>query len=380
MGRFNHLVIGTALLALSGCNQELSNLTIPGLFSTIAPVLPINPIAGPGPIITISPSVTPIPVASGSGSPASAASYFPSNLYFNQSVASAAVDAQSSTIINQLAANGGWGNNNRFQIDFSINVYYTDSSTVQLPVQDNGMYLPDSDVPATMPVPPAGGTQGFESSGGRTCDGGDCHYLVMDQTNHQLFETWEANDVTSTHFGTNGGLAVWPFNKTWLPNFRGDTCSSADAGGLMIAPMLFTAEEIAAGAVNHAIRLILPNRRIASMTYVRPATHMTGGSSWASSATGVPYGARLRLKSTFDVSTLPSAGARTIARALKTYGMILADGGEIALTAKSDAQSAAKYAGYLSAQDLRALQVTDFEMVDGGARFHPTGYDCVRNP
>ena len=126
--------------------------------------------------------------------------------------------------------------------------------------------------------------------------------------------------------------------------------------------------------------MILPNSRIAYRTYVRPATHTTGATGWASASTGVPYGSRLRLKSTYDISTLPTARARTVAKALQTYGLILADGGNIAITAKSDANSTAKYGSLLGSNHLNALQVTDFEMVDGGQRFQAPSLDCTRNP
>ena len=56
-----------------------------------------------------------------------------------------------------------------------------------------------------------------------------------------------------------------------------------DASGGMIAPLLFSAEEVAAGHIDHAIRFILPNSRIQYKEYVRPATHGTGSSGWATS-------------------------------------------------------------------------------------------------
>jgi hypothetical protein len=363
-------------------NTSVTQNNKPTVSASTSPTPSASPVSTPSPSPSPSASPAPSPSPSSSSSPASgntasAASYFPSDLYFNQSIASAPLDSQSATIISTLAANGGWGNGDILQIDFSISVYYANSGSTILLFQNNGMTMPDSDVPASIPVPPSGGTQGFESGEGRTCDGGDCHYLVMDLPNNQLTEVWHADGVTGSEFGSNGSLAIWPFSKTWLSNFRGDTCTSADAGGLMIAPMLFTGGELSAGQINHAIRLILPNSRIASKTYVRPATHMTGSSSgWANPETGVPYGARFRLKSTFDVSSL-SAGAQVVARALQTYGMILADGGNIAFTAGSDA------AAFIGSKDLSSLQVSDFDMVqntDGGVRYQPSGFTCVRNP
>jgi len=296
-------------------------------------------------------------------------------------VENAAVDASSGTILSQLSTNGGWGNSNRFQIDFSIDVYYTDSSTVQLPFTDGGVYQPDSDIPTQVPVPPGGASIGFESSQGTTCDGGDCHYLAVDTANKKLFEV-DQGSIVNNSFTSDGSVAIWDFLKIYPSSLRGDVCTSADAGGLPIAPLLFTAEEVAAGVITHAIRFILPNSRIQCRQYVRPATHGTGSSNcsgWATS-NGVPYGARLRLKPSFDLSTLPSAGARVVGQALKTYGMILADGGQIALTAKSDASSSTKWSSLLGPTDLRALQPVDFEMINAGTRINFSSFDCVRNP
>jgi hypothetical protein len=111
--------------------------------------------------------------------------------------------------------------------------------------------------------------------------------------------------------------------------------------------------------------------------YVHPATHAGGPSGQGLP----PYGARFRLRADYPLSTLPDAGTRTIARALQKYGMLLADGGNIALTAADDRFTMAKWSTVLpsGSTGLAAIKVTDFEMVDAGARI-PLTYDCVRNP
>ena len=78
------------------------------------------------------------------------------------------------------------------------------------------------------------------------------------------------------------------------------------------------------------------------------------------------------------MASLPP-GAQVVARAMQRYGMLLADGGNIALTARSDRSTKAKWEGLLGTRDLVALRPSDFEMVDAGARI-PLTYDCVRNP
>jgi serine/threonine-protein kinase len=64
---------------------------------------------------------------------------------------------------------------------------------------------------------------------------------------------------------------------------------------------------------------------------------------------------------------------------MQRYGMLLADGGQIALTAQSDRFTQARWGGLLGPRDLEALQPRDFEMVEGGPRI-PLTLDCVRNP
>jgi serine/threonine-protein kinase len=67
-----------------------------------------------------------------------------------------------------------------------------------------------------------------------------------------------------------------------------------------------------------------------------------------------------------------------VARALQKYGMLLADGGDIALTAEADTYTKNKWDGLLGPRDLSALRVDDFVMVDGGARIPYRA--CARTP
>jgi serine/threonine-protein kinase len=166
-------------------------------------------------------------------------------------------------------------------------------------------------------------------------------------------------------------------SRVYGPAGRGENCTSADAAGYPIAPLLFNADEVARGEIGHAIRFILPNSRIRNGVYVHPATHSTSAASAPSPAP--PYGARFRLRADFPLATLPSEAARVVARALQRYGMFLADGGSVTLTAQSDRFTTAKWSGLLASRDLEAIQVSDFEMVDGGTRIPYTG-DCVREP
>ena len=88
----------------------------------------------------------------------------------------------------------------------------------------------------------------------------------------------------------------------------------------------------------------------------------------------------LRLRADYPVDSLPTEGARVVARAMQKYGMFLADGGQIALTARSDRFTTAKWDGLLAPQDLVALRPMDFEVIDHGALTDWGTVDCERTP
>jgi hypothetical protein len=311
---------------------------------------------------------SPASPGSGAGSPAAGA-YFPAAALWYQDVSRAPLDAESRAVISYLDG-VGWGLGH-MQIDFSIEVLEAPAGTPMrtfTPTEDH--FSPDCDIE---PVPvPAGGA--IEGESGYECrSDGDCHLIVVDRPRNRLFEMWRA-DIRGGEF-RGGCLAVWDMTRVYPASGRGEQCTSADAAGYPIAPLLFDADEVAAGAIRHAIRFILPNARIRRGVYVHPATHGTRATTGPPDAP--PYGARLRLRADYPVDSLP-AGARVVARAMQTYGMFLADGGNVALTARSDRFTAAKWANLLGPRDLDRIRPADFEMVDGGARI-PLTLDCVRN-
>jgi len=306
----------------------------------------------------------------GSSKPAAGTSgpYFEQPMFFNVDVSGRQPASNSAAQIAALRAGGGWGNGDRMQIDFSFDVLRADAATPMrtfTPTDD--FYSPDCDAMA-VPVPTSGNLEG---ESGYACESdGDCHLIVFDEARGKLYEMWRA-DLSS---GFRGGcLAMWDGKQSYAETLRGDQCTSADAAGFPIAPLLFTADEVAAGEIAHAIRFILPNDRI-RRGYVRPATHgteTTGGNDAPS------YGVHLRLRADYPIASLPSEGARVVARAMQRFGMYHADGGNIALTAQSDRYTTAKWEGLLGPRDLSALRVEDFEVIDHGAPITLT-FDCVR--
>ena len=299
---------------------------------------------------------------------------FPPGAVWNTAVDTATLDLESAQIIAYLQANSAAGGT-LFQIDWSNHRLEADGSTEHRSFTPSGAhYSPDCDT-APVPIPPGGAIEGET---GYTCYGdGDCHILVRDLPECRLYEQWRVN---LTPDGFDGGcLAIWDIGSVPPPMGRGQECTSADAAGLPILPLLFSSDEVAAGEIRHALRFILPNSNIRNLTYVHPATHSTSATGGPSTAP--PYGARLRLRADFDMSVFAdNPAAAVVARALQRYGMFLADGGRVTFTAQNDRFSSASWSDVgLDAHDLKVFQWTDFEVVNGGTRFNWTG-DCIRTP
>jgi len=292
-----------------------------------------------------------------------------------KNVSSDAVASNSASMI--AAMSFGFGSP---QVDFSITVMQVSAGTPTTTVQFNPSYTPDSD---STPVPvPVGGA--LEGETGYTCtQGGDCHLLIIDPAARQLFELYSVNNTSANGTGTwtAADETVWLMDGVYTPAGRGYGCTSADAAGFSVIAGLIGVREANAGQINHALRFILPNSSIRKgLAYTTPATH---GTSATSSTAGVPYGARLRLKASFDASQVTSIGGKAVVAALQKYGMFLADGGNDAFTAEADGFYAAEglsWNGVLSGTDLESITPSDFDVVDYEESALMSGDDCVRAP
>jgi serine/threonine-protein kinase len=298
---------------------------------------------------------------------------FPSTSTFYQDISQAMVDPESTTIMTSLlAAWPGGSGTSGLGIDPSMVILNAAASVARRPF-DNGGDDPDCDA-APVPLPAGGHIEG--STGDYSCDGGDCHLLVYQGA--RLYELYQADVSTGLATGgtfSGGCLVVWDLTHDYWqpatpPGFsRGDHCNGADAADIPIAPLTLTAADLQSGQpIRHAFRFTIPNAQIRAAVYVHPATHIGGPTGGADK---IPYGARLRLKSTVNISTLSAAG-QAVARALQTYGMFLTDGGNLFLTATEDV------APLISASALRGFRATDFEMVTGGPRYNWRDYQCTR--
>ena len=144
---------------------------------------------------------------------------------------------------------------------------------------------------------------------------GDRHAIVVDAGTCTLFETWDTHLTARGWYAGSG--AVWSLRSNAL---RPAGWTSADAAGLPILPGLLRYDEVAAGRVDHAIRFTAPTT---SRSYLWPARHQAGSTS---DPRFPPMGARFRLKASFR-TTGYSPAAATVIRAMKRYGLVLADNG-----------------------------------------------------
>ena len=294
---------------------------------------------------------------------------------WNVDVSGLSAASESSTIITALSAAGGWGNGaTALQIDFSLHLLHVDATTPFRTFAANpGYTTPDCDAPFPFPLPVGGAIEGQP---GYSCNTGtqDCHLLVVDAATKRLYEMYQANLANGTLSATCA--LTWDLTRSYPPSLRGEQCTSADAAGFPIGALLFTADEVAAGEIAHAIRFILPNNRMRAGVYVHPASHAGAPSGGPDLP---PYGVRFRLRPDFPVMGYP-ANAQVILRAMQKYGMLLADGGNVALTAASDTYTTHSWSELgIDSHALFGVAVTDMEVVDLGPTI-PLTYDCVRNP
>lgn len=150
---------------------------------------------------------------------------------------------------------------------------------------------------------------------GGSASTGDRHAIAVDIDNCILYELYAASPQAASWKAGSGAIYNLLSN-----NLRVATWTSADAAGLPIFPGLVRYDEIAAGEIRHALRFTVPKTQKA---YVWPARH------YASSLTGAQYppmGVRFRLRADFDISSFSPAN-QIILRALKKYGMMIADNG-----------------------------------------------------
>jgi hypothetical protein len=148
---------------------------------------------------------------------------------------------------------------------------------------------------------------------GNQCVGGDRHMLIVDKDANTLYELFDLCYAGGRWTAGSGAFFDMKTN-----NRRPEGWTSADAAGLAILPGLVRYDEVfGPEEIDHAFRVTLHD----SNGHVYPASHSAGDEP-----TALPMGARLRLKANTNISGF-SPEMQKIFRAMKKYGLIMADNG-----------------------------------------------------
>ena len=248
---------------------------------------------------------------------------FPSNSAWNTDISGAPLDPNNAAITSAAEFTGRHLHHDFSSVaggNYGIPYVVVDSTSTPL-VQINVLdYVTESDV-ALAPFPLSAPIEGSPAD----CSGwpddyvGDSHVLVLDRHACVLYETFNTHRCSGAW--NSSSETIWDMptaqQRPW-------GWTSADAAGLPIFPGLIRYDEVAAGAIDHAIRFTMQHtRKGANGGYlVTPASHAAGNNSSTSNVMGM----RIRLKAGFDISKYSPAN-QAILTAMKKYGMILADNG-----------------------------------------------------
>ena len=247
---------------------------------------------------------------------------FPATNAWNTNIAADTPDPNSAAIV---AAAGFTGLSTHVNFGSSVQdggIPYVIVDSTQTPAVPINVidYANESDV-VLAPYPPNAPMEGDlpDCSGWPDTYNGDSHVLVLDRSKCFLYETWNTNRCNGQY--NSSSETIWDMKNS---ESRPWGWTSADAAGLPIFPGLVRYDEVASGAINHAIRFTMQHTKNDGNDgyFVEPATH-AAGTDWGVSNI---MGMRIRLKASFDISGYSPAN-QVILTALKQYGMILADNG-----------------------------------------------------
>src|SRR5437762_81091 len=253
-----------------------------------------------------------LPVASAHAAapPGTTCSVFPSDTIWNTDISTLPVTSHSAAWLASSGATSGrnlhpdfggppYGipfnvvNNSHATANFDF-LYWDESDPAVATRQPQGPYPYGSDLAVEGPT--------------------DSHLLTINSDTCKLYEIG-GTDYNGAHTGWSGAIFDLASNA-----LRPNTWTSSDAAGLPILPGLVRLDEVAAGAINHAIRFTVQQ---SDQTHLWPARHDAGS---ARNPNLPPMGARFRLKASYNISGF-GASAQVVLTAMKHFGLVVADNG-----------------------------------------------------
>lgn len=237
---------------------------------------------------------------------------FPTDNPWNEDISHRPVEARS----DQMIARIGKDKHLAYNLDMSFIIVPAAQAKVPVKLTD---YPAESDA-GPYPVPDNAPIEGWPIEGGaldqiQRQGEGDRHVIVVSPADQRLYEFWRGFKKPGGWEAANEATFDLSSNK-----LRPTGWTSSDAAGLPILPAIVRFDEVERGKVEHALRFTVRQTR---REFIYPATH---AASRSSDPTLPAMGQRFRLKATADLAGLPKH-ALAVARALQTYGMIVADNG-----------------------------------------------------
>jgi hypothetical protein len=261
---------------------------------------------------TVTPGNVPMPDL-GPGASLHGQRLFPPDNPWNQDISNSPVDPNSANLIKSIGVDAV------LHPDFGTvwngapnGIPYIVVAGTQLLVPVSFRSFGGESDPGPYPVPRNAPIEGGPNSTG------DRHVLVIDRDRWKLYEMFSAAPANNGAGWIAGSGAVFDLNSNTL---RPEGWTSADAAGLPIFPGLVRYDEVfEQREIKHALRFTVGRSRRA---YVYPARHFASGDTDPNLP---PMGMRVRLKASFDIFSYSPAN-QVILRALKKYGMFVADNG-----------------------------------------------------
>lgn len=298
-----------------------------------------------------------MPGAGGSTGGTSACSVFPGDSAWNRDISMLPVHSNSENYVNSVGADlymhpdfGTVWEGAPIGIPYVVVASSTPMSSIEYVA-----YGDESDAgPFPIPVD-------AEIEGGPDADG-DRHVIAVDFGSCRLYELYRAFPESNSWRADSG--AAYDLSRN---DDHPEGCTSADAAGLPIFPGLVRYDEVVVqGEIKHALRFTVANSQRA---YVYPARHYASESEDPDLP---PMGLRFRMKADFDCASF-SDEVQVICRALKSYGMLVADNGSNwYLSGAPDARWDDDALG-----GIKQIPGSAFEVVDTGDAIVTDAPDCL---
>jgi hypothetical protein len=244
---------------------------------------------------------------------------FPPDYPYNVDISGAPLDPGSAAYITNLQANAGaivaeYPGGEYVNVVPSSQAFVAVGTTSAYGFTPSDVFFENDGADASAPIP--SGVL-YENAG---TPNADHHMMIVEQGACRLFEFYSWNPSSSTSGWT--AFVTWNLTKNeQLPDGWGSTT----AAGTPLLPGVIWYDEVSAGAILHAVDIVIPGAAIAQYEYVKPAARSGGACGSPYPANGFPYGGRLRLKASYDSSSFTGTQALVVVAALKKYGMINTD-------------------------------------------------------